>query len=143
MVAAVEGLGGETVRMERKHQSLIGFLESKTQRPCLCSAESKAENQRQGKKARGQESKAEGLWKGNNYPVQQHQLEEQVLPNRQKPSQYILKCIFKHLDSYCSSVRLKITILVMGFFFLFKSMVYPLLIIPFFELFLLRFAETL
>lgn len=88
-MAAAEGLGGETVRMERKHQSLIGFLESKTQRPCLCSAESRAENQREGKKARGQESKAEGLWKGNNYPVQQHQLEELVLPNRQKPSQYI------------------------------------------------------
>lgn len=30
---------------------------------------------------------------------------------------YILKCIFKHLDSYCSSVRFKITILVLGFFF--------------------------
>lgn len=116
-VVVVEGLGGETVRMERKHQSLIGFLESKTQRQCLCSAESKAENQREGKKARGQESKAEGLWKGNNYPLKQHQLEELVLPNRKKPSQYILTFIFKHLVSYCSSVRFKITILV--FFFLY------------------------
>lgn len=90
-VVVAQGLGGETVGMERKHQSLISFLESKTQRLCLCSAESKAENQREGKKARGQESKAEGLWKGNNYPLQQHQLEELVLPNRQEPSQYILK----------------------------------------------------
>lgn len=59
--------------MEEKHQSLIRFLESKTRRLCLGSAESKAENQREGKEARGHESKAEGVWRGNNYLLQQHQ----------------------------------------------------------------------
>lgn len=54
-----EGAGGAAV--EEKHQSLIRFLESKTRRWCLGSAESEAENQREGKEARGHESKAEGV----------------------------------------------------------------------------------
>lgn len=78
---------------EEKHQSLIRFLESKTQRLCSGSAESKAENQREGKEARGHESKAEGVWRGNNYLLQQHQQEEPALPPEDgNAAHYILQC---------------------------------------------------
>lgn len=92
-------LGGEAVGTgwwrggEEKHQSLIPFLESKTRRLCSGSAESKAENQREGKEARGHESKAEGVWRGNNYLLQQHQQKEPALPPEDgNAAHYILQC---------------------------------------------------
>lgn len=118
-VVVAQGLGGETVGMERKHQSLISFLESKTQRSCLCSAESKAENQRGGEEGTRSREQSRG-------PLEGKQLSSATTSARgasaaqqtETHTRYIIvKCIFKVVDSYCSSVRFKITILVLVFFF--------------------------